>query len=120
MGRRILNRKDLRADFDAAEARRKDEGEEVEDEVDEDEDDDEDEEEGEEAEEADADAEPSEGGDDDDEEAKPVKKKKKGDKVKGAKPKRVRTPKHVRQKVVWGVRQFEQEDRDLRLSQEEG
>ena len=83
--------------------RRKDEGEEVEEEVDEDEDEDEDEEEGEEADEADADAEPSDGGDDDDEEAKPVKKKKKVVKVKEAKPKRVRTPKHIRQKVVWVV-----------------
>jgi cobalamin biosynthesis protein CobT len=96
MARRILNRKDLRADFEAAE-RRKTEDEEVEDEEEGEEDDEEAEgeadsgEEGEEAEE----------GDEADEEA-PVKAKKKKP-VKEAKPKRVRTPKVVRQRVVWGV-----------------
>src|SRR5262245_44981281 len=93
MARRILNRKDLRADYDAAEARRKEEEER----------DEEGEEEGEEEEEeetAEADEE-EEAGDEDDEEA-PVKKKKKAP-VKEAKPKRVRTPKVVRMRVVWGV-----------------
>jgi hypothetical protein len=104
MARRILNRKDLRADFEAAEARRKDDDEDVEDEEAEDEEEDEDEEEAE-GEEAEGDA---EGvavgeGDEDDEEVKPVKKKKKPAKVKEPKPKRVRTPKHIRQKVVWVV-----------------
>jgi hypothetical protein len=100
MARRILNRKDLRADFEAAEARRKDDDEDVEEEEGEDEEDEE-EEEGDEAEEADA--EPAAEGDEDEEEAPVVKKKKKPAKVKEPKPKRVRTPKHVRQKVVWVV-----------------
>src|SRR5262249_40092354 len=94
MARRILNRRDLRADYDAAEARRKEEEER-----------DEDEEEGdEEEEEESAEAEEGEGeeeGDEDDEEA-PVKKKKKVV-VKEVKPKRVRTPKVVRMRVIWGV-----------------
>ncbi len=92
MARRILNRKDLRADYDAAEARRKDEeetDEEEEEEGDEDE---------EEAEASDPD---EESGDEDDEEA--PKKKKKKVVVKEVKPKRVRTPKVVRMRVVWGV-----------------
>jgi hypothetical protein len=92
MARRILNRKDLRADFEAAE-RRKVEDEEVEgdeEEADEDED------------EAEAEADEAEGeeGDGDEEEA-PVKKKKKP--VKEPKPKRSRAAKQVRMKVVWGV-----------------
>jgi hypothetical protein len=92
MARRILNRKDLRADYDAAEARRKEEEER-----------DEDEEEQEEEEEESAEAEEDEEeGDEDDEEA-PVKKKKKAAPIKEAKPKRVRTPKVVRMKVVWKV-----------------
>ena len=101
MARRILNRKDLRADFEAAEARRKgddeedlEEGEDVEDE-----DEDEDEEDEEEA----AEGEEEGGGDEDDEEAPPKKKKKPAKPVKEPKPKRVRTPKHIRQKVVWVV-----------------
>ncbi len=100
MARRILNRKDLRADFEAAEARRKgdqeedvEEGEEVEDEDEEEEE--EDEEEAAEGEE--------EGGEEDEEEAPPKKKKKPAKPAKEPKPKRVRTPKHVRQKVVWVV-----------------
>ncbi len=103
MARRILNRKDLRADFEAAEARRKDDDEDVEEEEGEDEDEDEEEEEADEGEEAEAEpgAEPE--GDEDEEEVKPVKKKKKPAKVKEPKPKRVRTPKHVRQRVVWVV-----------------
>jgi cytoskeletal protein RodZ len=97
MARRILNRKDLRADFEAAE-RRKTEDEEVEDEEEGEEDDEEAEGEAESGEEAD---ETSEEGEEADEEA-PVKAKKKKP-VKEPKPKRVRTPKVVRQKVVWGV-----------------
>jgi hypothetical protein len=97
MARRILNRKDLRADYEAAE-RRKTEDEEV----DEEEEGDEDEEE--------AEAEAGEGGEEGDEaeegeegeEEAPAKVKKKKP-VKEPKPKRVRTPKVVRQKVVWGV-----------------
>jgi hypothetical protein len=101
MARRILNRKDLRADFEAAEARRK--GDEEED-VEEGEDvEDEDEDEDEEAEEESAEGDEEGRGDEDDEEAPPKKKKKPAKPVKEAKPKRVRTPKHVRQKVVWVV-----------------
>ena len=101
MARRILNRKDLRADFEAAEARRKgDDEEDVEEGEDaEDEDEDEDEEDEEEAAEGDEEG----GGDEDDEEAPPKKKKKPAKPVKEPKPKRVRTPKHIRQKVVWVV-----------------
>jgi hypothetical protein len=97
MGRRILNRKDLRADYDAAE-RRKDEEEEVE--GDEEEADDEEEEEKEAAEGGDDEAGDDEG---DEEDAPVVKKKKKPAAVKEPKPKRTRTAKVVRQKVVWGV-----------------
>lgn len=105
MGRRILNRKDLRADFDAAERRKEDEetDEEEEEEGDEDE-----EEEGDESEEEEAagdeEDEEAAGEEDDEEEPKPKKKKKK--KV-VAPPKekktRTRTPKVVRMRVVWGV-----------------
>jgi hypothetical protein len=96
MARRILNRKDLRADFEAAE-RRKTEDEEVDDEEEGEEDDEEAEGEADSGEEADE----AEEGDESDEEV-PVKAKKKKP-VKEPKPKRVRTPKVVRQKVVWGV-----------------
>jgi hypothetical protein len=91
MGRRILNRKDLRADYEAAE-RRKDEDEEVEEEEEKDED-----------EEEEAEASEEEGGDEEgeDEEAPPKKKKKPAPKE--AKPRRSRAAKVVRQKVVWGV-----------------
>ena len=93
MARRILNRKDLRADYDAAE-RRKSDDEEPEEEEDGDEDE----------EEAEAD---TEGGEEDEEgeeaeEEAPAKAKKKKP-AKEPKPKRVRTPKVVRQKVVWVV-----------------
>ena len=91
--RRTLNHKELRADYEAAE-RRKQEGEEAEDEeLDEDEDEDEEEasDEGE-----------GEGGDED-EEAPAKKPAKKKAAPKEPKPKRVRTPKVVRQKVVWVV-----------------
>jgi hypothetical protein len=90
MARRILNRKDLRADFEAAERRKQDDEDEVEgDEEESDESDDEIESEGE-----------SEEGEEEAEEEAPKKKKKV---VKEAKPKRTRTPKQVRMKVVWGV-----------------
>lgn len=105
MGRRILNRKDLRADFDAAERRKEDEEP---DEEEEEEGDDDDEEEGdEEEEEAPAgDEEDEEAAGDEDEEDEPKPKKKKKKKV-VAPPKekktRTRTPKVVRMRVVWGV-----------------
>ena len=89
MARRILNRKDLRADYEAAEARRKQDEDEVEgddDEADDDED---------EVEALDEEAEA--------EEEAPVKKKRKVAAPKEPKPKRSRTPKQVRQRVVWVV-----------------
>jgi hypothetical protein len=94
MGRRILNRKDLRADYEAAERRQEDDEDQEEEVEDEDEDEDE---EGESAEEGD------EAGDDEDEEEKP--KKRKPAKEPKAKPKsRPRRPAKVaRMKVVWGV-----------------
>src|SRR5262249_4475088 len=96
---RIRNRRELRDQFDAAEARRReDETEETEEE--EEDDDEEEEEAGEEGgEEA-----GEEGGEEpeaEDEEEAPPKKKKKP--AKEPKPKRVRTPKHVRMRVIWGV-----------------
>jgi hypothetical protein len=92
MARRILNRKDLRADYEAAERRKQeDEEDEVEGE---------DEEEADESdEEIEAEDEEAEEGDEEEEEA-PKKKKKP---AKEAKPKRTRTPKVVRMRVVWGV-----------------
>src|SRR5262249_42284904 len=87
MARRILNRKDLRADFEAAERRKTD---------DEDEDEDEETAEAEDAEAGDAD-------DGDGEAEAPPKKKKKAPAVKEPKPRRSRAAKVVRQKVVWGV-----------------
>ena len=89
MARRILNRKDLRADFEAAERRKS------EDEVESDEDEEETEEDDEEA------AADSEEGDEAAEEEEAPKKKKKV--VKEPKPKRTRTVKQVRMKLVWGV-----------------
>jgi hypothetical protein len=91
MARRILNRKDLRADYEAAERTKQDDDDEVEDE--------EDEEEEEEAEAEDK-AEEEEG--EEEEEKAPPKKKKP---AKEPKPKktRSRTPKITRMKVVWGV-----------------
>ena len=89
MARRILNRKDLRADFEAAERRKTD---------DEDADDTEDEDEGEDEEEAEA---AEEAAEEEPEEEAPKKKKKAP--AKEPKPKRVRTPKVVRQKAVWVV-----------------
>jgi hypothetical protein len=91
MARRILNRKDLRADYEAAERRKQEDEDEVEDEeeeTDESEDEIEAEDEGE--------------GEEDEEEEEAPKKKKKAP-AKEAKPKRSRTAKQVRMKVVWGV-----------------
>ncbi|SRR5579885_3499331 len=88
-GRRILNRKDLRADYEAAERRKQDEDE-LEDE----------DEELEDEEEAEAEANEEEGEEDEEEEAP---KKKKKAVAKEAKPKRSRSAKQVRMKVVWGV-----------------
>jgi hypothetical protein len=97
MGRRILNRKDLRADYEAAE-RRRDDADEAEGEEDEAED---------EEEEAEADSDEDEEADDDqEEEAPPAPKKAKAKKAaapKEAKPKRSRGAKVVRMKVIWGV-----------------
>ncbi len=95
--RRTLNRKDARADFEAAERIKSDE-----DETDEEgeEEEDEDEEGGDESDEA---GEAGEEAEADDEEEVPVVKKKKKAAPKEPKPKRTRTPKHVRQKVVWVV-----------------
>ena len=103
MGRRILNRKELRADFDAAE-RRKGDDEEVVDEEAETEDEDEEEEEKSEEEEEGGEAEPDAEVDEDEE--APAPKKKKAAKVKApkvAKPKRTRAAKVVRMRLVWGV-----------------
>ena len=91
MARRIQNRKELRADYDAAERQQ---GEEVEEEVEEEEDED-----AEDDEEAEGDEEP---GDEDDDEDAPKKKKKKVV-VKVVKPKRTRVAKVIRMRVVWGV-----------------
>ena len=88
MARRTLNHKALRADYDAAERRKKEALGEGEDQSDEQED----EEEGAEAAEGEA-------GEEAEEAPKPKKKKP----VKEVKPKRTRTPKVVRQRVVWGV-----------------
>jgi cobalamin biosynthesis protein CobT len=98
MARRILNRKELRNDFDAAE-RRKDEDEEVEDAADDTDEEDEEasgeEEEGAEDEEAEAEAEVEV-------EVKP-KKKKAAPKVKAKAKPRSRAVKVTRLRVVWGV-----------------
>jgi hypothetical protein len=91
-GRRILNRKDLRADYEAAERRKQDE-EEVEDEEEGDEDE----------EEAEGEVEEGEGEEEEGEEEEAPKKKKKAAAPKEPKPKRSRSAKQVRMKVVWGV-----------------
>jgi hypothetical protein len=105
MGRRILNRKDLRADFDAAERRKTDDEEVDEEEEAKDDDDEEDEDEEEEGEAAEGADDATEVDEDEDEEAEVLPKKKKKV-VKEPKPKaksRTRTAKIVRMKVVWGV-----------------
>jgi hypothetical protein len=105
MGRRILNRKDLRADFDAAE-RRKDEEEDKEEEEEKDDDEEEGDKEDKEAgddddEEGDAEAEAE--GDDEDEEAPKKKKAPAKPKVKAKAKPRSRAAKITRMRVVWGV-----------------
>jgi hypothetical protein len=88
--KRTLNRKELRTDFDEAEAKPEDDdAEETEDE----------DEEADEEEDAEAEAEPDDEGGDDEEAPKPVKKPKK----KAAAPKRTRTPKVVAMKAIWVV-----------------
>ena len=101
MGRRILNRKELRADFDAAEQRTNEEEREDEDEEGEDEDEDEEGDDEEEGEEGDEDEEPS---DEDDEDAPKKKKKKKAaPKAKAPAKPRTRAVKVVRMRAIWGV-----------------
>jgi hypothetical protein len=95
MGKRILNRKELRADYEAAERRGKDEEDEVEGE------------EEDEAEEEEAEAEEEAGDADeveveDEEEPRPKKRKPAKEPKAKTKP-RARTPKIVRMKLVWGV-----------------
>ena len=88
--KRTLNRKELRTDFDEAEA--KPEGEEDAEETEEEEED------AEEEEEADLDVEVDDEGGDEEEAPKPKKVKKKA-----AAPKRTRAPKVVRMKAVWVI-----------------
>lgn len=105
MGRKILNRKEMRADFDAAERRGKEDEERDEDEEEE-EDEDEDEEEGDTGDDEDEDEEEGGGDEEDDEEGAPKKKKKKKKVVAAPKPKakpRSRAAKVTRMRVVWGV-----------------
>jgi hypothetical protein len=101
MARRVLNRKDLRDQYDAAERRKDDEEQE----------DDEEEEEEEESAEGGGDDEGGGGGDDEgggggddegEEEEAPKKKKKKPE-PKEPKPKKTRAAKVTRLRVVWGV-----------------
>jgi cobalamin biosynthesis protein CobT len=92
MARRILNRKDLRADYEAAERRKQED--------DEDEVEDEEEESDEVEDEVEAEDEGEEEAEEEEEEAP---KKKKKAPAKEAKPKRSRAAKQVRMKVVWGV-----------------
>jgi cobalamin biosynthesis protein CobT len=109
MGKRILNRKELRADFDAAERQKPGDEDVTDEEVgEEEEDEDEDDEEKEDKPEGDEDEEAAAAGDDEDEDAAPVPKKKKAAKAakvpKVAKPKsRKRVAKVTRMRVVWGV-----------------
>lgn len=92
MAKRILNRKDLRADYEAAERRKREDEDELEDDEEEiDESDDE------------SEAEDESDENEEDEEEAPKKKKKKKAAVKEPRPKRSRAAKQVRRKVVWGV-----------------
>jgi hypothetical protein len=104
MARRIINRKEKRAEYDAAERREKaeDEVEEGEEEVEDEDEGDEDEEGGDDEEGGGDDEEVGEGEGDDDEEAPPKKKKKPKAPAK-PKAKRTRTPKITRVRVVWQV-----------------
>ncbi len=97
MARRILNRKDLRAQAEAAERSKAGEHDEDEDEEDVEEDDDEAAED-----EAEDEGEDEGEGDEEDEEAKPKRKKAPAKPKAKAKP-RTRTPKVVRLKAMWGV-----------------
>jgi hypothetical protein len=97
--RRTRNRMEARADFEAAERQKTSEDEDTEEEGEEEED--EDDESGDES--GDESDELGEAGDVDDEEEIPVVKKKKKAAPKDPKPRKARTPKHVRQKVVWIV-----------------
>jgi cobalamin biosynthesis protein CobT len=90
MARRILNRKDLRADYEAAERRKNEDEDEVEGDE-------------EESDEADDEIEAEAEGDEGDEEEEEAPKKKKKPAPKEPKPKRSRAAKQVRMKVVWGV-----------------
>jgi hypothetical protein len=102
MARRILNRRDLRADAEAAERIKQEDDEDVEEEE-EGEDEDEEEAADEEADEEVAEVDEGEG-EDEDEEEKPKKKKKKEPKAPKPKAKpRSRAAKVVRMKVIWGV-----------------
>jgi hypothetical protein len=93
MARRILNHKALRADFEAAERRKKDTQGEGEDQADE----------AEEEEEEGAEASEEESGEEGDEAPAKAKPKPKKKPAKEPKPKRTRTPKVVRQRVTWVV-----------------
>src|SRR5579871_4284125 len=93
MARRILNRKDLRADYEAAERRKQEDDEE--------ETEDEEEESDESEDEVEAEDEGEEEEAEEEEEVAPKKKKKAAPKE--PKPKRSRAAKQVRMKVVWGV-----------------
>jgi hypothetical protein len=88
VAKRILNRKDLRADYDAAERRQEDEDRDEEEEAEE-----------EDGEEAQTDEEAGDKGEEDEEEAP----KKKKAKPKAEKKPRSRSAKVTRMKVVWGV-----------------
>jgi hypothetical protein len=89
MGRRILNRKELRADYDAAERRK---GDEEEQDLTEEEEDEEEEEQ----------ASDEESGEEEEEKEEAPKKKKAAPKTTKAKP-RSRSAKVTRMRVVWGV-----------------
>jgi hypothetical protein len=104
MARRIINRKEKRAEFDAFEERTKSEDGEVEKEEVDDEEEDEEDEDKEASDSGEEDGEGDADGEGDDEEAPKKKPKKKKEPKPKAKPKsRARTPKIVRMKVVWGV-----------------
>ena len=93
MARRILNRKDLRADYEAAERRKGDEGEEL----------DEEEEGDEDEEEAEADEDAGDVDEEEDEEEEAPKKRKPAKEPKPKTKPRSRSAKTTRMKVVWGV-----------------
>ena len=100
MKKRTMNRKELRDEYDAAERRKEEEG------IDEDKDDDEEDEDDEEEAEAEGEGEGNvaDEEEDEEEEAPPKKGKAAAKEPKVAKPRsRLRTPKVVRIKVMWGV-----------------